>query len=278
MSDIISPRIQWGDSDKEPTTAEKEGPRVEDHWLVEAKQWLVSNEYATEEELSRCVVPTMDELLPHITDFIESWRQPRAFFGESSPKSNESESRPVLLYLIRILYEEMYQIQRPDPTDKRGIGYSSMGGLLTHIPSGAKKDGYDRHISGMITMATRIRETIPKLLTAPLPTQTVQKLGEPVGITAMSSLEQPMQVEDCFITLWKALSKQAQPVLEGKGKSTSSYADLKTLLQSLLAVRTTPEFQFMFASYPSFKTLTILEEKIKLQHKVSTVFKQPLHS
>lgn len=241
-------RIVFG-SDAEVTSQP-----VESHWAELAHDWLLKEGLITES--SDFVVPSLDRLTPPVKGAVLKWLQPQTIFrNEKTPADEQATEDEVLRYLLRVLYEEMFQINPPDPETKL-LGNTSLGGLLTHIPRGSSPAGQSKEIASFVHIAEKTRERIATSLAQPLAAESRAVLTSTFAV----DIRENATVEEAFIAVWKSVSGKAEQYFEAADPTQFTSDSLRSFVEELLIIRSLPDFQFLFGGYVFFDSVSVIEE------------------
>ncbi len=233
---------------QELATAKETEARVYSHWLLEAKEFLLSQKYLNNEQLQAMAVSDLTKADTEIMkNLVQEWIKPRSFFGEAAPQTptpSERELMSVLNWLVRVVYEEMYQINKPEDGKIKGI--QSAGGLLTHVDLNAEVMGADlliasletKHKANLVRSANALYQRRTTELQTNLSAKSLVKLKETFGLA-----EDAKDVYTVYREIWDVLREKIDKVLNSRNIQV-----LEQTLKMLLTVRTTPEFQFLFTS------------------------------
>jgi hypothetical protein len=232
------------------------------HWSKDFNHYLVSYGYMTPGQ-SNLVYNNLHPLEKHNDiqqEKIDLWIKPQTVFGE---KVDFNDKLGINRYLSRVIYEEMFQISQPH--GEGGAQITSAGGLLTHIDEDAQTSIKEsKHANFLINASNKLRGELSIELNSKVTTDSALKIASALGIDIK---DVPEKVEECFIKSWDILSNNILKVMSSKNEG-----EVSNYLRKLLAVRSLPEFQFLFRS--PFHWITI--EKNESQNPLSQLDSQQI--
>lgn len=161
------------------------------HWSSEFNHYLVKNQFLIEKdanlltsESGRLDVPTQIW-----KDKISEWQKTQIGFGEST---NNDDALGVNKYLSRVIYEEMFQISKPDNS-----GIMSTGGVITHIDANTTPSIDDwKYIRYSIQCSKTVRAELTTELNQKLSVASKDKITIALGVDVD---KQPLTAEENFI-------------------------------------------------------------------------------
>ncbi len=248
IMDEIKPRIIFGDGEQDEAAARcEEDTKTYSHWLLEARDFLLSRGYLERGQLTAMRMPDLSQAKTEMMrELTQNWIRPRDVLIEESPgigEQSEMELVASLRWLTRVIYEEMYQISRLNGDTQEGV--LSAGGLITHVDLNVQVAGADLLMASVETkyqgrlansLSTLYERHQPNFM-ATLSQESTARLNQVFDFP-----KEEVDVYSAYRSIWQVLRERINDVLQSQDMQVLSQA-----LKILLTVRSMPEFQFLFS-------------------------------